>query len=133
MPNPVPRGIRLTNKMLRMNPHSNYRESLRKKYRKKHSPFIPNPNPVNRAKALNNHRKSRRELKQTNGSRRNALNKSFSNRQKSNGRVHISTSPNRNNSNNLLNEMDPIKGPVPSEFNPIFYKASNGRPGVKLG
>lgn len=121
MPNPVPRGFRLTNKNMRMKPHSHSRKYLRDRYRKKHTPFIPNPNPVNRVKALNNYRQSRR----------NALNKSFSNRQKSNGRLRISS--NRNNSHNLLNEMDPIKGPVPSEFNPIFYTAPSGRSAVKLG
>ena len=141
---PVPkvRGVKLTNKTRKMLPHGTYRESLRKKYRNKHS-FIPNPEPVNRVKALKIYRQSRRELKQTNGSgrnsRRNSLNNAFTNRQKSNGRLRISTSPNRTRNNSksshpLLNNMDikPIKE-QDSEFNPIFYKASNGRPGVKLG
>jgi hypothetical protein len=135
MPNPVPRGIKLTNKNMHLKPHSNSRKFIRARYLAKHTPFIPNPEPLNRVKALHNYRESRRALKQSNGSernsRRNALNNAFSKRQTSNGRLRISTSPKHNN--NLLNEMDPIRGPVHSEYNPIFYKASNGRAGVKLG
>jgi hypothetical protein len=141
MPNPVPkvRGVKLTSKNMRLKPHSNSRKFLRDRYRKKHTPFIPNPEPLNRVKELKKYRNSRRALKQTNGSGRNALNKSFSNRQNSNGRVRIFTSSNRTHNNSksshpLLNNMEikPIREQS-SEFNPIFYKAQNGRPGVKLG
>ena len=148
MPNPVPkvRGVKLTKKMLRMKPHSHFRESKRNNYHTKH-PFIPNPEPLNRVKELKNYRNYRRALKQSNGSisnSRRALKQSITPRpryikQSRASQAMVLPSPivdvnNSKSSHPLLNNMEikPISEKS-SEFNPIFYKAQNGRPGVKLG